>query len=105
VDTTTNKSWVANVCQIWLVVILPLWTQEQRNHGQHVLSTFDAINYNSETKLLDQRRHKHWCLMWWSFSFTMGYVALKMNVCSLRIISYMGNVRKYYSVYVKPYLW
>lgn len=26
VDTTTKKSWVANVSQIWLVV-LPLWAQ------------------------------------------------------------------------------
>ncbi len=93
VDITTKKSWVANVSQIWLV-LLPLWIQEQRNHGQNVFATFDAINYNSETKELDQRRQGHWCLMGWSLSFTMGYVAFIMNVCWLRIIMLHGKCKK-----------
>ncbi len=50
VDTTTKKSWVANACQIWLVV-LPLWTQEQRNMGnmclQHLMQSIIIVKQNS----------------------------------------------------------
>lgn len=89
-----NREIMGSKCLPNLIGSIAFVDTKQRNHGQHVFATFDVINYNSETKLLDQRRQEHWCLMWWSLSFTTGYVAFTMNVCWLRIIIFHGPCKK-----------